>query len=58
MADFKNLEANGFNIRTQAVFHGWETYFDRLKGPVYPCLVKDFWKQAKVITKEIKSHVM
>ncbi|MCI56995.1 hypothetical protein A2U01_0078246, partial [Trifolium medium] len=58
MVDFENLAANRFDIRPQVAFQGWETYFDRLKGPIFPTLVKDFWKQAKVTTNEIKSHVM
>lgn len=58
MVYFENLMENKFDLTSQVAAQGWETYFDRLKGPVYPSLVKDFWKQAVVTPSEIKSSVM
>src|ERR1044072_3524157 len=44
--DFHNIAANGFDLREEMTFQGWENYFARLHGPVYENLVKEFWRQA------------
>lgn len=33
---------------------GWKEYLSSLKGPIYPLLVKEFWKNASI--KRKKSH--
>lgn len=40
--EFENLKANGFDLTEGVKSHGWEWFFDRLKGLVYPELVKEF----------------
>lgn len=40
--DFKNVKDNGFDFSETLEFQGWKGFFERLTGPVYPVLVKDF----------------
>lgn len=40
MVDFKSLSENGYDFHRSVHFQGWEKYFDRLIGPVFPTLVK------------------
>lgn len=40
IVDFDNLKQNGFDLSDDVVTQGWEVYFNSLKGPVYPTLVK------------------
>src|ERR1044072_7684175 len=56
--DFTNIMANGHDLWEEVLFQGWETYFNRLNGPVYENLVKDFWKQADSDTYHVVSHVL
>src|ERR1044072_3229453 len=56
--DFNNIAANGFDLREEMTFQGWENYFARLHGPVYEHLVKDFWKQADWDSYHVVSHVL
>ena len=56
--DFYNIAANGFDLREEMTFQGWENYFARLHGPVYENLVKDFWKQADWDSYHVVSHVL
>lgn len=48
MVDFRSLAANGFDLCHAVEFQVWTKFFDRLIGPVYPILVKEFWIHAKV----------
>src|ERR1044072_1504396 len=56
--DFNNFAANGMALREEMMSQGWENYFVRLHGPVYECLVKDFWKQAECDSYHVVSHVL
>lgn len=38
--DFKNLNDNDFDFSETLKFQGWNAFFKRLIGPVYPMLVK------------------
>ncbi|XP_058784253.1 uncharacterized protein LOC131659026 [Vicia villosa] len=58
MVDFENLQARNFNIKTNMLVQGWANYFDRLIGPVYPDLVKDFWSHATLTPNTIISFVL
>ncbi|XP_057445745.1 uncharacterized protein LOC130737899 [Lotus japonicus] len=37
---------------------GWKGYFDRLSGPIYEKLVKEFWKHAECDDYHVVSHVL
>src|ERR1044072_5116770 len=56
--DFDNLSQNGFDLREEVHFQGWEKFFTRLNGPVYGALVKEFWKQADCDHHHVVSHVL
>lgn len=58
LVDFKSLADNGFDFYNVVLFQGWEKYFDRLVGPVFPTLVKEFWIHASAYPKVIISSVM
>lgn len=40
IVDFKNMKDNGFDFSEILEFQGWEGFFERLTGLVYPVLVK------------------
>src|ERR1044072_6171839 len=54
---FNNIAANGFDLREEMTFQGWENYFARLHGPVYENLVTDFWRQDDWDSYHVVSHV-
>src|ERR1044072_8568505 len=56
--DFDNLSQNGFDLREEVHFQGWEKFFTRLNGPVYGALVKEVWKQAECDHYHVVSHVL
>src|ERR1044072_8539168 len=56
--DFNNIAANGFDLREEMTFQGWENYFARLHRPVYENLVKDLWRQADFDSYHVVSHVL
>ncbi|XP_058775244.1 uncharacterized protein LOC131649499 [Vicia villosa] len=58
MVDFDNLQEHNFNIKNNMLVQGWEMFFDRLIGPVYPELVKEFWIHATLTPKAILSFVL
>lgn len=58
MVDFKSMADNGYDFRHTVRFQGWIKYFDRLVGPVFPTLVKEFWIHAQAYHKVIISSVM
>ena len=58
MVDFDNLKENGFDLLPAVEFQGWKNFFDRLVGPVFPHLVKEFWIHAIASPKVILSFVM
>ena len=45
--DFGSLKENGFDLTEEVRAQKWERYFDRLVGPTFPMLVKEFWIHAK-----------
>ena len=56
--DLENLRDNGFDLIPAVEFQGWNQFFDRLVGPVFPPLVKEFWIHATCAPKAILSFVM
>src|SRR4051812_24303460 len=56
--DINNLKANGFQCDARIFEQGWSKYLDRLVGPIYPELVKDFWVHATVTPTAIISFVL
>src|SRR4051812_44957717 len=56
--DFKNLKAHGFQPDARILAQGLSNYLDRLVGPIYPALVKDFWAHATVTPTAIISFVL
>ncbi|XP_058774791.1 uncharacterized protein LOC131649061 [Vicia villosa] len=57
MVDFNNLEKHDIHLTEDMKFQGWEAFFYRLCGPVYPDLVKEFWVHATIMPKAILSFV-
>lgn len=58
IVDFDNLKANGYDLIGDVKTLGWEKFFNRLKGPVYPELVKKFWIHATISKLQISLYVM
>lgn len=56
--DFKNLKDNGFDFFETLAFQGWNSFFEKLKVPFYPVLVKQFWVHATVEKETLTSFVM
>ncbi|XP_058784369.1 uncharacterized protein LOC131659153 [Vicia villosa] len=57
MVDFDNLQEHNLNLKNNMLVQGWELFFNRLIGPVYPELVKEFWVHATLMPKAILSFV-
>ncbi|XP_058725785.1 uncharacterized protein LOC131597087 [Vicia villosa] len=55
MVDFDNLEEHDIHLTEDKKFQGWENFFYRLCGPVYPDLVKEFWVHALIMPKAFLS---
>lgn len=56
--DFKNLKENGFDFIETLNVQRWNTFFERLTGPVYHVLVKKNWVHATAERETITSYVM
>src|SRR3954469_3074981 len=56
--DFESLKVHGFKPDAKTMAQGWSNYLDRLVGPIYPALVKDFWAHATVTPTAIISFVL
>lgn len=56
--NFESLADNGLDFRSIVEFQGWEKFFDRLLGLVFPTLVKEFLIHAFVYPKVVVSSVM
>ena len=40
--DFESMKENGFDLTADVAIQGSNMYFDRILGPVFPILVKEF----------------
>ena len=58
IVDFTSLKENGFDLTEEIRAQGWEKYFDRLVGPTFPILVKEFWIHASASTHQVTSYIM
>ena len=58
IVDFNSLKENGFDLSEDIKAQGWEKYFDRLVGPTFPILVKEFWIHASSSNHQVTSYVM
>ncbi|XP_058725928.1 uncharacterized protein LOC131597239 [Vicia villosa] len=58
IVDFDKLQEHNFNLKTNMLVQGWANYFDRLIGPIYPDLVKEFWTHATLTPNVIISFVL
>lgn len=56
--DFDNLILNASDLSTDVVAQGWEVFFNRMKGLMYPAMVKDFWIHVTTTYLQISSYVM
>ena len=56
--DFESLQENGFNLYEDVTAQGWNRYFDRLLGPTFPILIKEFWIHATSSNHQVTSYVM
>lgn len=56
--DFKNRKENGFDFKEILNVQGWNIFFERLIGLVYPVLVKQFWVHATAKRETVTSYVM
>ena len=52
------MKENGFDLSADVVVQGWNRYFDRLLGPVFLILVKEFWIHATSSNHHVASYVM
>ncbi|KAI5430207.1 hypothetical protein KIW84_034689 [Lathyrus oleraceus] len=43
LVDFETMKRNGVDLTEELKMQGWETYLQRLYGPVYTNLAKEFW---------------
>ena len=55
IVDFNSLKENGFDLSEEVKAQGWEKYFDRLVGPTFPILVKEFWIHASSSNHQVQS---
>ena len=55
---FESMKENSYDLTPGVEFQGWTRYFDRLLGPVFPKLVKEFWIQASTSNHQVTSYVM
>lgn len=58
LVDFDNMKLNGVDLTEELKKHGWETYFQRLYGPIYTFLVKEFWRFTNCDDHYIVSYVL
>jgi hypothetical protein len=58
LVDFENMKRNGVHLTEELRMQGWETYFQRLDGPMYTYPVKEFWRFADSDDHNIVSQVL
>ena len=56
--DFESRKENNYDLTPDVEFQGWTRYFDRLLGPVFPKLVKEFWIHATTSNHQVTSYMM
>ncbi|KAI5409756.1 hypothetical protein KIW84_055275 [Lathyrus oleraceus] len=58
LVDFNNMKRNGVDLIEELRQQGWENYFQRLYGPVYPNFIKEFWRFTDADDHFIVSYVI
>src|ERR1044072_9041861 len=56
--NFNNMAANKMDLRQDVAFQVSGHFFERLHGPIYEKIVKEFWKHATCDDHYIVSHVL
>ena len=56
--DFESMKENGFDLTADVAIRGRNKYFNRLLGPVFQILVKEFWIHANSSNHQVTSYVM
>ena len=56
--DFVSMKENDYDLTPDVEFQGWKKYFNRLLGPIFPRLVKEFWIHATASDHHVTSFVM
>lgn len=58
LVDFDNMKLNGVDLTEKLKKQGWETYFQRLYGPIYTFFSKEFWRFIDCDDHCIVPHVL
>ncbi|XP_050902501.1 uncharacterized protein LOC127114215 [Lathyrus oleraceus] len=58
LVDFENMKRNEIDLTKELRKKGWENYFQRLYGPIYTYLVKEFWRFVDSGDHHIVSYVL
>ena len=58
IVDFVSIKEIDYNLTPGVEFQGWTKYFDRLLGPVFPRLVKEFCIHATSSNHQVTSFVI
>jgi hypothetical protein len=56
--DFDMLYDLGIPLRNEVKTQGWENYFKRMSGPIYPKLLKEFWVNATVDRISVNGYII
>jgi hypothetical protein len=56
--DFDMLDDLGIPLRNEVKTQGWENYFKRMSGPIYPNLLKEFWVNATVDRISVNGYII
>lgn len=58
LVDFENMKHNGIDLTEDLQKQGWGNYFQRLYGPIYTFLIKEFWRFADCNDHFIVSYIL
>ena len=58
IVDFISMKENDYDLTPDVEFQGWTKYFDRLLGPVFPSLVKEFWIHTTTSNHQVTLYVI
>lgn len=57
LVEFENMKGNEINLLPIVNFQGWESFSNRLQGPIFFNLVSEFWIHAKPSPFQVTSFV-
>ncbi|WJX78426.1 hypothetical protein P8452_61651 [Trifolium repens] len=52
------LDNLGIPLRNEVKTQGWENYFKRMSGPIYPNLLKELWVNATVDRISVNGYII